>query len=332
MRLDSRHVRALGLCSGGLDSMLSALVLQNQGISVEWVTFETPFFSPEKAQKAGQMMDIPVTIINITPIYLDMLKNPPGGFGKYLNPCLDCHALMFRLAGKVMEEKGYDFLFSGEVLGQRPMSQTRSSLRYVEKHSGYDGFILRPLSAKRLPETLPEKKGWVNRKLLLDITGRSRKRQMTLANEFGLKSYPAPAGGCLLTNKGYCIRLKDLFARSSEYTERGLYLLKYGRHFRLEDGSKIIIGRSKSDNEHLIEYYDSKEDVLIHLFQIPGPTVLIPKASSYHNIELAVRIATGYSKAAPGMETSALVTTPYHHEIIRVIGIPPEEIRHLMIQ
>jgi len=332
MGVISKQVRALGLCSGGLDSMLSALVLQQQGISVEWITFETPFFSPKKAQKAAKMNHIPLRIINITPIYLEMLKNPPGGFGKYLNPCLDCHTLMFRLAGKVMEEKGYDFLFSGEVLGQRPMSQTRSSLRYVEKHSGYDGLILRPLSAKRLPGTLPEKRGWVNRELLLDITGRSRKKQITLAKVFGLKSFPAPAGGCLLTNKGYCIRLKELWTHSDTYTEKDLFLLKYGRHFRLEDGSKMIIGRSQSDNQHLIEYYDSKEDALVYLFQVPGPTALVPKASSYHSIYLAARTAVGYSKAAPGMKTSVLVSTPHHHEMIQVTGIPPGEVRHLMIQ
>ena len=152
----------MGLCSGGLDSMLSALVLRKQGIEVEWVTFETPFFSSAKAQRASHTTGIPLTVKKITQVYLEMLENPRCGYGKHMNPCMDCHALMFRLAGKIMEEEGFDFLFSGEVLGQRPLSQNMQSLRYVEKQSGYDGYILRPLNAKRLPETIPEKEGLVN--------------------------------------------------------------------------------------------------------------------------------------------------------------------------
>ena len=171
MNLSSGKVRALGLCSGGLDSMLSALVLREQGIEVEWITFETPFFNAKKARKASQMTGIPLTVKPIFPVYMKMLKNPPAGYGKHMNPCMDCHALMFKLAGEMMQENQFDFLFSGEVAGQRPMSQNKTSLRYVEKHSGFEGYILRPLSAKNLPETIPEKKGLINRELLLDIQG-----------------------------------------------------------------------------------------------------------------------------------------------------------------
>jgi len=197
----------LGLCSGGLDSRLAALVLRNQGIEVEWITFSTPFFSAAKAQQASQLLNIPLRVKNITQTYLKMLNNPHCGFGKQMNPCLDCHALMFREAGAIMKAEKFDFLFSGEVLGQRPMSQTKPSLRYVEKNSGFEGYILRPLCAKRLTETIPEREGIVDRELLLDISGRSRKRQIKLAAEFGLKDYPAPAGGCLLTDKNFSIRL-----------------------------------------------------------------------------------------------------------------------------
>ncbi len=172
----NKKIKALGLCSGGLDSILSALVLRNQGVDVEWITFETPFFSPEKAKKAADMTGIPLYVSDITDPYLKMLKNPSCGYGKNMNPCLDCHTLMFRFAGERMKIEKFDFLFSGEVLGQRPMSQTRPSLRYVEKHSGFEEYILRPLSAKKLPETLPEKKGLVDRERLLDFSGRSRKR------------------------------------------------------------------------------------------------------------------------------------------------------------
>ncbi len=144
MNAEKKTVRGLGLCSGGLDSMLAGVVLREQGIDVEWVTFETPFFTAAKAHKASEQTGIPLTVKPIYPIYIKMLKDPPAGYGKQMNPCMDCHALMFKLAGEMMEEKNIDFLFSGEVLGQRPMSQSKSSLQYVEKHSGYKGYILRP--------------------------------------------------------------------------------------------------------------------------------------------------------------------------------------------
>ncbi|MBW1726706.1 MAG: tRNA 4-thiouridine(8) synthase ThiI, partial [Deltaproteobacteria bacterium] len=276
MNLSSRKVRALGLCSGGLDSMLSALVLRKQGITVEWVSFETPFFSSEKARRASILTGIPLLVRNITPVYLKMLKSPRCGYGKHMNPCMDCHALMFRLAGEIMNQNGLDFLFSGEVLGQRPMSQNKQSLRYVEKQSGFDGYILRPLSAKMLPITLPEKQELVNRELLLDISGRSRKSQIKLAEEFGIMSYPSPAGGCLLTEKSYSSRLKDLFNHQDSYTEEELHLLKYGRHLRLSKNTKIIVGRTQKDNKKIKKYYDPSVDTLIKVKNFPGPTVLMP--------------------------------------------------------
>ena len=228
----NKKVRALGLCSGGLDSILAGVLLREQGVEVEWITFETPFFSAMKARRAARITGIPLTVQNITADYLPMLKDPPCGYGQHMNPCMDCHALMFKKAGEVMREKGFDFLFSGEVLGQRPMSQTKPSLRYVEKNSGWDGYILRPLSAKNLPETIPEKNGLVDREKLLDLSGRSRKPQMKLAEQYGIKDYPSPAGGCLLTDKSFSKRLKDLFEHQGTYTENELFLLRFGRHFR----------------------------------------------------------------------------------------------------
>jgi len=271
------QTKALGLCSGGLDSILSALVLQRQGIEVTWITFETPFFAADKARQAAAMTGIPLLVEKITPIYLEMLKNPHCGYGKFMNPCLDCHALMFRLAGKTMRSQGFDFLFSGEVLGQRPMSQTKPSLRYVEKNSGADGYIVRPLSAQRLPITIPEQEGLVDREQLLDITGRSRKRQIQLAAEWGVKTYPAPAGGCLLTDKGYTTRLKELFAHQPNYTETELHLLKHGRHFRLANGAKLIVGRMQKDNQHIQKYFDPETDTLVKVQNFPGPVGLIPQ-------------------------------------------------------
>jgi tRNA U34 2-thiouridine synthase MnmA/TrmU len=277
MNPNEKKARALGLCSGGLDSTLAGLVLRDQGIDVEWITFETPFFTAAKARKASEKTGIPLTVKSIYPHYASMLKNPPAGYGKQMNPCMDCHALMFKLAGEMMNEKNFDFLFSGEVLGQRPMSQTRSSLQYVEKHSGFKGYILRPLSAKNLPETIPEKKGLVDRERLLDFAGRGRKPQIALAKKLNLTDYPAPAGGCLLTDVGYSKRLKDLFAHQDECTEEELHLLKYGRHFRLNPDTKLIVGRTQKDNESILKYHNPQTDTVIDVKDHPSPIALVPR-------------------------------------------------------
>ena len=331
MKLNPKKVRALGLCSGGLDSVLSALVLRRQGIDVEWITFETPFFSSARALKAAHITKIHISVKNITKQYLVMLKNPPCGYGKHMNPCMDCHALMFRIAGAIMKENGFDFLFSGEVLGQRPMSQTKPSLRYVEKQSGYDGYILRPLSAARLPETIPEKEGLVNRDLLLDITGRSRKPQIKLAGEFGLEDYSSPGGGCLLTDKGYSDRLRDLFDHQDICSEDELYLLKYGRHLRLDKSTKIIVGRTKKDNEKIKRYYNPAMDILIKLKDLPGPTVVMPRGGSKNVVALAASICARYSKAPTDTQVEALIIKQHQTEIITVSVKNPAEIRSCLI-
>jgi len=327
----SKKIRALGICSGGLDSMLSGVVLREQGIDVEWINFETPFFPSEKARKASEQTGIPLRVKDITDIYLDMLKDPPRGYGKNMNPCMDCHALMFRLAGEIMQKEGFDFLFSGEVVGQRPMSQTKPSLRYVEKASGFDGHILRPLSAKNLPETIPEKDGRVDRDRLFDFSGRSRKPQIVLAKEFGISEYPAPAGGCLLTDKGFSDRLKDLFEHQESFTNNEIHLLKHGRHIRLKTGEKIIVGRTKDDNENMTQYYDSKKDTLIKLKGSPGPIVLIPQAAGGNSVKFGAAVCIGYSKL-PNLEPAeVMIITPKGKETVQMLGISPSDIKRLLI-
>jgi tRNA U34 2-thiouridine synthase MnmA/TrmU len=332
MTTSEKKARALGLCSGGLDSTLAGLILRDQGIEVEFVTFETPFFNAQKARKASQTTGIPLTVKPLFPDYLNMLKNPPAGYGKHMNPCMDCHALMFKLAGEMMRENQFDFLFSGEVVGQRPMSQNKASLRYVEKHSGFQGYILRPLSAKNLPETTPEKEGLIDRERLLDIQGRSRKRQIKLAKKFGLTDYPAPAGGCLLTDKGYSDRLKDLFAYQPDCTEAELHLLKYGRHFRLNPEAKLIVGRTQKDNESIYSYHNPEEDTVINVKKYSGPIALVPHGAKKDAIFLAASICTGYSKAPNFALVEVQVTSPKQKEVIKVIGIPPEDVRKLLIK
>jgi len=331
MNPNEKKVRALGLCSGGLDSTLAGLVLRDQGIDVEWITFETPFFTAAKARKASEKTGIPLTVKSIYPLYASMLKNPPAGYGKQMNPCMDCHALMFKLAGEMMNEKNFDFLFSGEVLGQRPMSQTRSSLQYVEKHSGFKGYILRPLSAKNLPETIPEKKGLVDRERLLDFAGRGRKPQIALAKKLNLTDYPAPAGGCLLTDVGYSKRLKDLFAHQDECTEEELHLLKYGRHFRLNPYTKLIVGRTQKDNESILKYHNPQTDTVIDVKDHPSPIALVPRGGSKEVIYLASSICVGYSKVSNLTPIDVVVKTPQSQETINVIGIPTADFKKLLI-
>jgi tRNA U34 2-thiouridine synthase MnmA/TrmU len=331
MSFKERKVRALGLCSGGLDSMLAGLVLREQGIDVEWVTFETPFFNAAKARKASKMTGIALTVRPIFNVYIKMLKDPPAGYGKCMNPCMDCHALMFKLAGELMQEKNFDFLFSGEVLGQRPMSQNKSSLGYVEKHSGFKGYIVRPLSARNLPLTIPEKEGLVDRDRLLDISGRGRSRQIKLAEKFGITDYPAPAGGCLLTDKNFSNRLRDLFEHQTGCTEEELHLLKHGRHFRLNPDTKLIVGRTEQDNENILKYHNPAADTVIDVKDYPSPIALVPHGAKKDSTQLAAAICTGYSKAPKLAPVDVLIKTSGRKKVIQVIAVQPEDVAGMLI-
>ena len=311
--------------------MLAGLVLREQGIDVEWVTFETPFFSAAKARKASKMTGIPLTVRPIFNVYIKMLKEPPAGYGKHMNPCMDCHALMFKLAGELMQAKSFDFLFSGEVLGQRPMSQNKSSLGYVEKHSGLKGHIVRPLSAANLPLTIPEKEGLVDRDLLLDISGRGRSRQIKLAENFGITDYPAPAGGCLLTDKNFSNRLRDLFEHQDDCTEEELHLLKHGRHFRLNPDAKLIVGRTEQDNENILKYHNPTADTVLDLKDYPSPIALVPRTADKDSIHLAAAICTGYSKAPKLSAVDVMIKTSGKKKVIQVIAILPEDVAKLLI-
>ena len=319
----TKKVKALGLCSGGLDSMLAGMVLKDQGIDVSWICFETPFFSSDKARRASEITGIPLIVHEITPTYLEMLTDPPCGYGKHMNPCRDCHSLMFRLAGEVMKEEGFDFLFSGEVAGQRPLSQNKQALRYVEKNSGFDGKVLRPLSAKVLPETEVELSGLVDREQLLGIQGRSRKEQMALAESYGLTEYPSPAGGCLLTDKKYSDRLRDLFDSGKAYEDSDLHLLKQGRHLRLENGEKLIIGRTKGDNRWIIKYHDPKRHRLLDLKGKGSPTVVVDLDASEETVLIGAGLCAGYAKVPVGTTVEAVVQEPSGKRTIKAVSIDP---------
>jgi len=317
----SREIKALGLTSGGLDSILSALLLRDQGIHVTWVSFKTPFFSPDAAIKAAARYLIPLRVEEITDVYMDMLKNPPGGYGKNMNPCMDCHALMFARAGKIMEQDGFDFLFSGEVEGQRPFSQNKRSMRYVEKRSGFDGSILRPLSARVLPETEVEIKGLVDRERLGAISGRSRKKQIEMAKHFNVTDYPAPAGGCKLTDPAFSARLRDLLLFQKSYEENDLYLLDHGRHFRLDPETRIIVGRSEMDNNMIENFYSPEKHVMIRMDDMPGPLVLIPSSPPTSMVKRAGAFCAAYARTVPGQKVGVLVKSPSGRKVVMVAAL-----------
>lgn len=272
--MTDREIKAIGLLSGGLDSTLAAKVILDLGIHVEGYTCFTGFCVAEHRQRvprgdrkrpvrnealrAAADLGIEIELADISEEYLRMLTRPKFGYGSAINPCIDCRILMLRRAREHMVEVGAHFVFTGEVLGQRPMSQRRDTLRIIERESGLVGLLLRPLSAKHLPPTLPEQRGWVDRERLFAIQGRSRKEQMKLIRARGITDYPQPAGGCcFLTDQNYAQKLRDLLAHmkeDEELTMEQVMLLKVGRHFRLLDGTKVIIGRDEGENAFLENY------------------------------------------------------------------------------
>ncbi len=284
--------------------MLAALIVARQNIDVLCLTFTTPFFGAAKAQDAARRIGLPLAVEDITEAHLAMLKSPRYGFGKNMNPCIDCHTLMLKIAGDKMVQTGADFVLTGEVMGQRPMSQTKQSLYIVAKNSGYADYILRPLSAKLLAPIKAEREGKINRDGLLGISGRGRKDQMRLADEFGIGAYPPPAGGCLLTDPMFSARLRDLMARGEDRQLRDYELLKYGRHFRSEDGTKIIVGRNKADNEQLRKLAQA-DDWILNMATFAGPLVAIPGGNDSAKL-LAAALCVRYSDAPDDAEAEVV--------------------------
>jgi tRNA-uridine 2-sulfurtransferase len=322
--MTQRTVRAFCLLSGGLDSRLAVCVLRDQGIEVHGLAFESPFFSPEPPREAAAQLEIPLRLVDFTADIVALLKNPPHGFGSCLNPCIDCHARMLRRAGEIMVRDGFDFLATGEVLNERPMSQNKRSLGIVAKDSGYADLILRPLSARLLEPTLPEREGWVDRERLLDLEGRGRRRQITLAAHYGLHQYPNPAGGCRLTEPTFCTRLKDLKDHEGLDDVRAIRLLRCGRHFRLGPGLKLIMGRDEADNQFLESTADPS-DWLIRAETIPGPTALLPAAATEEQIGQAAAICVRYSDAPGGESVAVRVWSGQQERRLQVAAMPREE-------
>lgn len=306
-------IKAIGLVSGGLDSALAVAVVKNQGVEVlglhVLIGFSASFVRRETAgeslddiialesRRMSEDFGVNVRILDVSREYVDVLLRPRHGYGANMNPCIDCHIFMLRKAKELMEPEGASFVFTGEVLGQRPMSQHFKALELIARESGLEGLLLRPLSAKHLPETRVEKNGWIDREKLLDIQGRSRKPQMELAAELGVKGYSAPAGGCMLTDENYARRLKD-FVRHHEgstLTREDTLLLYVGRHFRLSPRVKLVAGRREAENVYLEKRW-SREWLAVAL-DAPGATVLVRGEATAEELEIAAAVAARYSDA-----------------------------------
>ena len=293
-------MKAIALFSGGLDSTLAIKLILDQGIEVLALNISTGFGSTKDRQEHMQSMcgqvGAELMIIDIESEFLqDVLFSPKHGYGKNFNPCIDCHAKMFAVAKRIMEAEGASFLISGEVLGQRPMSQNKDALQLVLNESNCDGLLLRPMSAKLLEPTIAETKGWVDREKLEGISGRSRERQLQLAGEIGLADFESPGGGCLLTDENFGKKMRD-FIKYEKFEVKDIPVMKFGRHLRLPDGAKLVVGRNKDENAYMQEI---KNDKFYHIrtFGVPGPHSLLSKNASERDKELAAKIILTYTKA-----------------------------------
>ena len=299
---EKKRRRAIALFSGGLDSTLAVWLIKRQGVEVIALNVDIGFGSTKSKlahmQHMCDQVGVELRTLDIRDQYLrEILFNPKYGYGKNFNPCIDCHGNMFRIAKELMEPWGADFLISGEVVGQRPMSQRRDALDLVTGLSDTSDILLRPLSAKVLPPTLPEREGWVEREQLLGITGRSRDVQLKLAEEIGLKDFEKPGGGCLLTDENFSKKLAE-FTRYDTLEVEDIALLKCGRHLRLPDGAKLIIGRHKEDNA-MIDAAITPKYEKIRLMGVPGPIAAIRAGATEADRELAAKLTATYGKTSP---------------------------------
>jgi len=297
--------------SGGLDSMLAAKILKESGVEVTPLCFKSFFFSSEAAEKASKQIGLKLRVVDFSFEHLKMVKSPKHGRGSGINPCIDCHLLMIKTAGKIMKKEGYDFVATGEVLGQRPMSQNLNSLNLIEKQSGLKGLIIRPLSVKVLPETIPEKKGMFKREEMYGISGRGRHGQMELAKKFKIKEYPSPAGGCILTDSNYSDKLTELFKKVPKADGNDVQVIKFGRVFWKKD-LLIIVARDERECNELTKLM-KKGDVVLEPNNFSGPTVLIrkyKKSSQNEMIDCGIEYVCEYSKNVPDDFILQLLPSP----------------------
>lgn len=340
----SKQRKAVALISGGLDSMLAAKTVMEQGVHVEGINFFTGFCveghthairEKDKAKPkrnnalwVAEQLGMKLHIVDVIEEYKNVLINPKHGYGAHMNPCLDCKIFMVNKARQWIAENGFDFIITGEVIGQRPMSQRKATMPIVAKQSGADDLLLRPLCAKNLPATLPELEGWVDREKLHDITGRSRKPQMAMAEQFGFDDYAQPAGGCcFLTDKNYSAKLVDLWQAQGhkEYGLDDVMLLKVGRHIRPQPNFKLIVAREEGEGRFLQGY--KNEFISMNCSSHAGPLVLIDGSPSAEDLYLAAQITARFGQGRDaGQVDIAIVDKDGLERIIAVTPLPQAEI------
>jgi len=293
--------KAIALLSGGLDSILATKLVLEQGIELEAVNFVTVFCTCTAKGKtclasksAADKLGIKLKVFEVSKDYFEIIKNPKYGYGRNMNPCLDCRIFMFKKAAQYMNETGASFIVTGEVLGERPMSQRRDAMQIIERDSGLKGLVLRPLSAKLFEPTIPEKTGIVNREAFLAVRGRSRKPQIQLADSLGINDYPCPAGGCLLTDSGFANRMKDLIRHKPDFTINDVQLLKLGRQFRLSPEAKLIVGRNQDENNRLLNLAKDG-DLYFYPSEVRGPTGIGRGIFNNNSLSISSSIIARYS-------------------------------------
>jgi tRNA U34 2-thiouridine synthase MnmA/TrmU len=331
--------KAVALFSGGLDSSLAILIILRQGIEVTAVTFLNHFGCNVSDRSSCSANPFPtaekfgfeVKLFHLSEKFLEIVKNPKFGYGKNMNPCIDCRILMLKEAKELMQMMNADFLITGEVLGQRPMSQRRDTFPLIDKEAGVEGYVLRPLSAKLLKKTIPEQKGIVNRDRLYDFYGRSRKPQMALAREFGLTDYAPPAGGCLLTDPNYSFRLKDLLTHCKDPGFKDINLLRVGRHFRVSPECKIIVGRNKEENGLLLSTA-GVEDYKMKVEGYGSPITVITGKPTNEVLYTAASLCARYSDARHLPEVNVAVFRRNERYYLRVRPATNEILEHYRIE
>ncbi|MDZ7861025.1 MAG: hypothetical protein U5O15_10260 [Candidatus Krumholzibacteriota bacterium] len=338
-----KKAKAIGLVSGGLDSIIAVEIMKRQNVDLvgfhiingfdqETMRVRSDVTTDEKEWLRGKKADmsklfgIDVKIKDATEEFLQVMLEPKYGYGKNCNPCIDCKIFFLKEAAELMKEIGADFVFTGEVVGQRPMSQRKKAIDLIAVRSGLEGLLLRPLSAKVMAETEVEKRGWVKRENLESIQGRSRKRQIALAAEFGAADYPEPAGGCILTDENYSLRLKDFLSheKSARLRTEDIVLLSVGRHFRLNEKLKIVVGRDEHENEYIEEKWNY--GWLLFAADVPGPTVLVQGSSDRKELEKIASVTARYSDAKYSSEVEIIARRKDEKLIFRVAPIRDSEL------
>jgi tRNA-specific 2-thiouridylase len=330
---------AIALFSGGLDSILACRVVAKQGVRVKALKFVTPFFDydllareAQYRKKIREKYDIDAEVKDITDLYLQLLHDPPHGFGKHFNPCIDCKILMLTEAKKLMA--GYDasFIITGEVVGQRPMSQRKDTLRVIERDSGTDSLLLRPLCAKSQKPTKAELSGIIDREKLPYCSGRGRSQQIELAAGFSITDYPNPAGGCILTDPNLAKRIKMLYRQSARVNREDVRFLLVGRQFRLPHGGWLAIGRSQDENAAVLRLCQPV-DLVLSLNDRPGPTALLRHSCHPADISLSAALVVRYGRKIPGgpLVAEVKVTQDQRDALLCSSPLPDEQLAGLTL-